>query len=294
MTEPRGGGLSLWRLAWRLLCRDLASGRLTVMLAATVIAVASTVAVSLLVTRVDRALVAESSTLLAGDLAVLSSAPPPANYISDATALGLSSARLAAMRSVVGRGEQLQLVQLKAVDDAYPLRGQLLIAEAETGPPLSVAHGPPHGEVWAESKLLGQLHLSIGDTLTIGSAHLRLTRILVLEPDRGSDLFSIAPRVLMHYADLAATGLIVPGSRVSYTTLLAGRVSPHGMSRRKSSSVCTACSTQRLASSATAMIPFNRKISAPCSRVIVSSHAASFVLSNALANTNDSDTSEGS
>lgn len=222
MTELRGGGLSLWRLAWRLLCRDLASGRLTVMLAATVIAVASTVAVSLLVTRVDRALVAESSTLLAGDLAVLSSAPPPANYISDATALGLGSARLAAMRSVVGRGEQLQLVQLKAVDDAYPLRGQLLIAEAETGPPLSVAHGPPHGEVWAESKLLGQLHLSIGDTLTIGSAHLRLTRILVLEPDRGSDLFSIAPRVLMHYADLAATGLIVPGSRVSYTTLLAG------------------------------------------------------------------------
>ena len=222
MTELRGGGLSLWRLAWRLLCRDLASGRLTVMLAATVIAVASTVAVSLLVTRVDRALVAESSTLLAGDLAVLSSAPPPANYISDATALGLSSARLAAMRSVVGRGEQLQLVQLKAVDDAYPLRGQLLIAEAETGPPLSVAHGPPHGEVWAESKLLGQLHLSIGDTLTIGSAHLRLTRILVLEPDRGSDLFSIAPRVLMHYADLAATGLIVPGSRVGYTTLLAG------------------------------------------------------------------------
>ena len=223
MTELRNSRVSLWRLAWRLLCRDLASGRLTVMLAATVIAVASTVAVSLLVTRVDRALVAESSTLLAADLAVLSSAPPPANYISDATALGLSSARVVGMRSVVGVGEQLQLVQLKAVDDAYPLRGQLLIAETAAAPPLIVAHGPPPGEVWAEAKLLDQLHLNIGATLTIGSAHLRLTRILVLEPDRGSDLFSIAPRVLMHYADLAATGLIVPGSRVSYTTLLAGR-----------------------------------------------------------------------
>ena len=223
MTELRNSRVSLWRLAWRLLCRDLASGRLTVMLAATVIAVASTVAVSLLVTRVDRALVAESSTLLAADLAVLSSAPPPANYISDATALGLSSARVVGMRSVVGVGEQLQLVQLKAVDDAYPLRGQLLIAATAAAPPLTVAHGPPPGEVWAEAKLLDQLHLNIGATLTIGSAHLRLTRILVLEPDRGSDLFSIAPRVLMHYADLAATGLIVPGSRVSYTTLLAGR-----------------------------------------------------------------------
>ncbi len=222
LTELRSNRMALSRLAWRLLCRDLASGRLTVMLAATVIAVASTVAVSLLVTRVDRALVAESSALLAGDLAVLSSAPPPANYIADATALELKSARLAAMRSVVGRGEQLQLVQLKAVDDAYPLRGQLLIADSLGAPAQTVAHGPPRGEVWAEAKLLGQLQLQVGDTLTIGSAHLRLTRILVLEPDRGSDLFSIAPRVLMHYADLAATGLIVPGSRVSYTTLLAG------------------------------------------------------------------------
>jgi putative ABC transport system permease protein len=69
--------LALPRLAWRLLRRDLASGRLTVMLAATVIAVASTVAVSLLVTRVDRALVAESSALL---MAAILSPPrsPPA------------------------------------------------------------------------------------------------------------------------------------------------------------------------------------------------------------------------
>lgn len=192
------------------------------MLAATVIAVASTVAVSLLVTRVDRALVAESSALLAADLALLSSAPPPAHYTDDAARLGLEFARLAAMRSVVGRADQLQLVQLKAADDAYPLRGQLLIADAAESSPRTVAHGPPRGEVWAEAKLLNLLQLELGDTLTIGSAQLRLTRILLLEPDRGSDLFSIAPRALMHYEDLPATGLVLPGSRVAYTTLVAG------------------------------------------------------------------------
>ena len=192
------------------------------MLAATVIAVASTVSVNLLVTRVDHALMAQSSALLAGDLAVLSSAPPPDIYTSSATRLGLKYARLAAMRSVVGSAEQLQLVQLKAADDAYPLRGQLLIAEAAEATPQTVAHGPPRGEVWAEAKLLNLLQLQIGDTLTVGGAHLRLTHILVLEPDRGSDLFSIAPRALMHYDDLAATALILPGSRVSYTTLIAG------------------------------------------------------------------------
>ena len=205
-----------------MLCRDLASGRLTVMLAATVIAVASTVAVSLLVTRVDRALVAESSALLAGDLAVLSSAPPPANYIDEASRQGLRYARVAGMRSVVARGEQLQLVQLKATDDAYPLRGQLLVANTADSEPHSVAHGPPRGDVWVEEKLLTQLGLHIGATLAVGRTSLKVTRVLVLEPDRGSDLFSIAPRALMNYGDLAGTGLVLPGSRISYTTLVAG------------------------------------------------------------------------
>ena len=222
MTDSTTVSLALPRLAWRMLCRDLASGRLTVMLAATVIAVASTVTVSLLVTRVDRALVAESSALLAGDVAVLSSAPPPPNYSADAVAQGLHYARVAGLRSVVASGELLQLVQLKATDDAYPLRGQLLIADTADAEPRAVGHGPPRGEVWVEAKLLSLLGLHPGTTLTIGRTRLQLTRVLVLEPDRGSDLFSIAPRALMNYADLAGTGLVLPGSRISYTTLVAG------------------------------------------------------------------------
>ena len=214
--------MALPQLAWRLLCRDLASGRLTVLLVATVIAVASTVAVSLLVTRVDRTLVAESSALLAGDLAVLSSAPAPSNYIDSALSHGLHYARVANLRSVVASGEQLQLVQLKATDDGYPLRGELLIADRAAGQPHAIGHGPPRGEVWAEAKLLTLLGLQPGARLTIGRSSLQLTRVVVLEPDRGGDLFSIAPRVLMHYADLATTGLVLPGSRISYTTLVAG------------------------------------------------------------------------
>ena len=222
MPDPTLTRLALPRLAWRLLRRDLASGRLTVMLAATVIAVASTVAVSLLVTRVDHALVAESSALLAGDLAVLSSAPPPSNYIDAAVSQGLRYARVAGMRSVVASGEQLQLVQLKATDDAYPLRGQLLIANTVDSEPQPVGHGPPRGEVWVERKLLTQLGLRTGATLTVGRTSLQVSCVLVLEPDRGSDLFSIAPRALMNYGDLAGTGLVLPGSRISYTTLVAG------------------------------------------------------------------------
>ena len=192
------------------------------MLAATIVAVASTVAVSLLVARVDGALVAESSALLAGDLAIASSEPPPLRYRQAAAALGLEQASTASLRSVVAAGGHLQLVQLKATDTHYPLRGRLLAADTPEAAPQSFAHGPPVGEAWAEAKLFALLGLKIGDAIGIGRSQLRLSRVLVLEPDRGDDLFSIAPRVLMTLDDLAHSALIVPGSRVAYTSLVAG------------------------------------------------------------------------
>lgn len=217
-----GAAPALPRLAWRLLWRDLASGRLGVMLLATVIAVASTVTVSLLVARVESALVAESSALLAGDLALLGSTDPAMRYLERARAAGLDAARTASLRSVVAADERLELTQLKAVDDAYPLRGQLLVSDTPGGTGAPARHGPPRGEVWVEAKLLSLLDLAMGDSLGVGRLQLRITRVLLLEPDRGGDLFSIAPRVLMHWDDLAASGLVLPGSRIAYALLLAG------------------------------------------------------------------------
>ncbi|MDZ7811143.1 MAG: hypothetical protein U5L11_15225 [Arhodomonas sp.] len=62
----------------------------------------------------------------------------------------------------------------------------------------------------------------MGERLTLGEQRLRIDRVIALEPDRGSFFNSLAPRVLMAEADLEATGLIGPGSRVRYKLLLAG------------------------------------------------------------------------
>ncbi len=209
-------------LAWRLFTRDLVSGRLLIMLFATIIAVGSTVSVSLLVTRVEHVLIAESSALLAADLAIVTNDPPPPEYERDARALGLATARSASMRSVVTYGDRLQLVILKAVSANYPLRGQLEFAEKPLGLPIKSKSGPAAGEVWADATLFRLLDANVGDTVTVGRATLHLGKVLVFEPDRGRDLFSFAPRLLMHYDDLAATDLIVAGSRVRYTNLIAG------------------------------------------------------------------------
>ena len=209
-------------LAARLLRRDLASGRLVVMLLAAIVAVASTTSINLLVTRVERAMLAESSALLAGDLAIGTRDPTPPRYAELARTAGLETARTVSMRSVVAAGEALQLVRLKAVDDAYPLRGELQLARRVLGPVVFERSGPPPGEAWADARLFQLLDLAPGDRITVGERTFPLTRVVVLEPDRGGDVFTLAPRVMINLADLASTGLVLPGTRASYQLLISG------------------------------------------------------------------------
>lgn len=220
MTEsPR----ALLGFAWRLLRRDMSSGRLVVMLLAVVIAVTSTVSVNLIVARVQSALSAESSALLAADIAISSSRPDAGSYAALANRLGLQQANTLSMRSVTSAGTHMQLVRLKAVSDSYPLRGELVVETAKDV--VRQAHpGPARGEVLADRRLLHLLDIDIGTNITIGNVELRLSGVLLREPDRGRDLFALAPRVLMNKNDLAASGLIVPGTRAKHSMLFAGSV----------------------------------------------------------------------
>ena len=69
--------------------------------------------------------------------------------------------------------------------------------------------------------LLDALQLKVGDPLLLGDATLRIAQIIVIEPDRGAGFMSFAPRVMLAEADLAATGLVQPASRVSYRLAVA-------------------------------------------------------------------------
>lgn len=212
----------VWLFATRLLKRDIASGRLLIMLLATTIAVASTSAVNLLVSRVKVGMVAESSALLAGDLALTARDMPPARYAELATRHNLQVAQIVSLQSVVAFGEQLQLVRLKAVDEAYPLRGDLQVAAHPFAENSRSLNGPPSGEVWADLRLYQALGLKTGDAINVGQSTFTVSRVLVLEPVRGGNLFAFAPRVMMNRGDLENTGLIVSGSRVSHTSFFAG------------------------------------------------------------------------
>lgn len=202
--------------------RDLRAGELTLILVAIVTAVAALSAVSLFVDRAERALAAQGNALLAADLALESASAIPETLAAEARGLGLEVARTLSMRSVLQSGDRLQLTELKAVDDDYPLRGQVSVADAPFDTAREVSEVPSPGTLWADARLLQSLSIEPGQSVTVGAIALRVEKVLVLEPDRGGDFFSIAPRAMMNLADVAATGLVMPGSRVNHRLLVAG------------------------------------------------------------------------
>ncbi len=209
-------------LALRMLLRELRSGELGVLFLALSVAVASLTGVGFLVSRISAAVALQASSVLAADLRLGSPQPLDERYFAEAARRGLRSARSTSLLSVVFNADASQLTNVAAVTVNYPLRGRLLVASEPFAPGEPAAGIPAPGEVWPDSRLLAAVGSRVGGQLSIGAANLRVTRVLIAKPDQGGSFAELAPSLLMNAADLPATRLIEPGSRVSYGGLFAG------------------------------------------------------------------------
>ncbi len=210
------------RFALRGLWRDWRGGELGLLSLALVLAVASVTSVGFFTDRVNLALQQQANELLAADLVIESSDPLPAEFTEKARAEQLDLSRSLSFPSVLMKDDKPQLVQVKAVDDAYPLRGQLLIRNADGDPARPAAVAPVPGSLWVEPRLSVLLDSRPGDRLHLGNSQLELRALIALEPDRGGNLFQLAPRILLNLADIPATGLVTPASRVKHRFMVAG------------------------------------------------------------------------
>ena len=209
-------------LAARLLVRDWRGGETPVLLTALVVAVAAMGAVGFFTDRVSQAVSQQAGEVLAADLRVESNYPLPESYPEVAHAEGLATAQVIRFRSVLVVGNASSLADIRGVSDGYPLRGEVRIADELTGEPRGTQGVPGRGEAWVEPALLARLGLVVGDSLTIGELDARITQTLEFRPDEGWRFMELAPTVLLNVADVAASGLIQPGSVVQYEWLFAG------------------------------------------------------------------------
>jgi putative ABC transport system permease protein len=203
-------------LALAIALRELRAGAsgLIVFVLCIALGVAAVAAIGSLAAAFDEGLARQGRTLVGGDLS-FERVHEPAGAAERAAleALGAisESASLRAMaRNIDGKSA---LVEVKAVDAAYPLYGTAAIAEpADAG---AVWREP--GKLVVEHTLLDRLGVHIGDTLSIGKAKLTIDGVLGQQPDRLADRLAYGPKVLMSLDTLARTGLVQPGSLIRWT-----------------------------------------------------------------------------
>ena len=210
--------------ALRMLLRTWRGGQLGLIIWSLVLAVSVVTSVSLLAERIERALTAESSAFLAADLVVRSNKPTQQAWIAEAQLQGVETSQMVSFASMVYHQSDMHLASIKAVQSNYPLRG--LIKRSTMPFTLdeslieTVDYGPASGEAWVDARLLPLLNIELGDSIELGDTVLRVTQIIVEEPDSGSYSF-FGARVLMNWDDVAAAGIVQPGSRVTYKYLMA-------------------------------------------------------------------------
>ena len=202
------------KLAWRLAWRDLRGGvrGMRVVLGCLALGVAAIAAVGSLRAAVDRGLATEGARLLGGDLDIDNGSQTLPDALDRfLRARGAVISKIVVLRSllVAPNGERL-LVEVKAVDPAYPL-----IGAATLDPPQPLARALDGGVV-ADPLVLQRLGLHAGDRVRLGSATLVLRAALTGEPDHTGGASILGPRVLLAAASLPATGLIQPGSLLTH------------------------------------------------------------------------------
>jgi putative ABC transport system permease protein len=218
--------MNFWTLGLKNAWRDWRAGELRLLVVAVTLAVAALTAVGFFADRLQGGLERDARQLLGGDVVLSSDRPSPPAFHEQARSLGLGVTRSVSFPTMARtrdeEGGQSKLVSFKAVESGYPLRGRLRLSEGP-GLPEQVAQGVPGpGEAWVDPGLLDALDLRMGQTLLLGDHAFKLTRLIIQEPDRGGGFMSFSPRVMVNQADVAATGLVQPASRLNYRLAVAG------------------------------------------------------------------------
>jgi putative ABC transport system permease protein len=206
-------------LAFRLARRELRGGirGLRVFLACLVLGVAAIAGIGSLADSVVAGIKADSRELLGGDtearLAYRRADAPERAYL-DASGQVSEIATMRAMARTID-GARQSLVELKAVDHAYPLYGTVALSPAQSLAAALERRGEVFGAA-VDPAILTRLGLELGDSIKVGAAVLQLRATIDREPDAAAGGLGLGPRVMITAAALAETGLVQPGSLVTY------------------------------------------------------------------------------
>ena len=162
-------------------------------------------------------IVKQGKDALTADSVFVSANPIPEQLLDLTQVNQLENSQLTRFSTMAFSDNGMQLVTVKAVDSAYPLRGDMVL-ESDSQQTSKVEAG----ELWLDERIFSQLEVKIGDIVTIGDADLEISGRIAQEPGLSFNPFQQMPSVFIHSSDIEKTGAIQPGSRVRFSLFLNG------------------------------------------------------------------------
>jgi putative ABC transport system permease protein len=223
-VRPSGSARFLFAsaLALRMARREMRGGfrHFAYALACLTVGVAALVAVASFADNLERSVARSAKSLLGADVEIRGTqplSPSSASAVARLAAQGISVTRVRELVAMAqsGRDARTQAVELKAVETGYPFYGRL---RTEPDRPMASLLGDER--VLVHPSLLARLGLAVGDRFRLGNLEVTISGVIIEEPDRSAGVFSLGPRVLLAADDLDRSGLVRPGSRVRYRTLM--------------------------------------------------------------------------
>ncbi len=197
-----------WAAAWKIARRDLRARfrGLRLLLVCLFLGTGALAAIGTLTGTIERQLSDRGREFLGADLQLsLWQRAPNGRELAALSELGDVS-QGSRMQAMASTSDAAAPVELKAVDNKWPLYGRATLAGGE------VVGAPPAGRAWLAQGAADRLGLARGDAFTIGTVRLTVGGLLDHEPDRLGEGFQLGPTVIVRADVPAAAGLTAPGA----------------------------------------------------------------------------------
>ena len=190
---------------------EIKQGNLWPISVALVLVIASIFALSALASRMEQVIVKQGKDALTADAVFVSANPIPDTLMAATSKLERSTMTRFATMAFSESG--MQLITVRAVDDHYPLLGELVLEDNASGHVKS-------NQLWLDERIMAQLGVKKGDSVTIGDANFTVSGSVLTEPGLSFNPFRQMPSAYIHQSDVEKTGAIQVGSRVQYRLFL--------------------------------------------------------------------------
>ncbi|NNH00949.1 FtsX-like permease family protein [Acinetobacter sp. ANC 5414] len=197
-----------------LLTQSFKSTGVYLLIIALTLAISATTALKFSNEQIQNAVALQAAEMLAGDLVLSDNQPLEKKWQHKADQLALQQSEVTTFSSMAHTHDQFVMVNVKAIDDAFPLRGEIRVAPK--------AQKIQSGEVWLSSRAMDLLHVKVGDSVNIADGTFKVTAKIEHDSNQELGFSGFSPTVIISQADIARTNAIQIGSRVEYRLLMAG------------------------------------------------------------------------